>query len=173
MNDRTKAALIGGVVAGILSGLPIISGCCFLWAIGGGFLAVFMYMKNAPTPMMTVDGAKLGATAGIIGAVISLLLGVPFLLLGVGSAAMSNPDLERAGIGAGVMAVGGVVGLILRAALVVGFAALGGALGVAVLGKKGGGMPPPPPPVNYGGTQPPMDQSGGGYGNNPYGGAGS
>ncbi|HEX8455741.1 MAG TPA: hypothetical protein VF656_00325 [Pyrinomonadaceae bacterium] len=167
MNDRTKAALIGGVVAGVLSGLPVVSGCCFLWAIGGGFLAVFMYLKNAPTQLMTADGAKLGATAGVIAAVISLLLGVPFMLLGVGSAAMQNADLERAGVSAGILAVGGFVGLILRALVVVGFAVLGGVIGVAVLGKNrpGGGstnVPPPPPPPNYGGgTQPP---AGGGYG---------
>ena len=40
MNERTKAALIGGVIAGVLSGLPLVGGCCFLWAIAGGFLTV-------------------------------------------------------------------------------------------------------------------------------------
>jgi hypothetical protein len=170
MNDRTKAALIGGVVAGVLSGLPVVGGCCFLWAIGGGFLAVFMYLKNAPAQMMAADGAKLGATAGIIGAVISAILGLPFMLLGIGSAAMQNADLERAGVSAGILAVGGFVGIILRALFVIGFAVLGGVIGAAVLGKKGpgaGGMAPPPPPTNYGdsggvGTQPPA--GGGGYG---------
>ncbi|HKP72132.1 MAG TPA: hypothetical protein VJT82_04285, partial [Pyrinomonadaceae bacterium] len=112
MNDRTKAALIGGVVAGVLSGLPVVSGCCFLWAIGGGFLAVFMYLKNAQGAFQPADGAKLGVTTGIIGAVISAVLGIPFLLLGIGSAAMQNEDLARAGIGAGILAAGGIVGLI-------------------------------------------------------------
>ena len=177
MNDRTKAALIGGVVAGVLSGLPVVGGCCFLWAIGGGFLAVFMYLKNAPAQMMAADGAKLGVTTGIIGAVISTLLGLPFMLLGIGSAAMQNADLERAGVSAGILAVGGFVGILLRALFVIGFAVLGGVIGAAVLGKKGpgpGGMPPPPPPT-YGdggmGTQPPA--GGGGYGGGAAGGGGS
>jgi len=167
-----KAAVIGGAVAGILSGLPIISGCCFLWAIGGGFLAVFMYMKNAPGGMTPGDGAKLGVTVGIVAAVVSFLLGLPFLLLGIGSAAMQNTDLENAGISSGIMAAGGVIGLVIRAGAVLGFAVLGGVIGAAVLGKNrpgGVGTPPPPPPVDYGGTgggyggtTPPSDAGGGG-----------
>jgi hypothetical protein len=155
-----KAAVIGGAVAGVLSGLPLIGGCCFLWAIGGGFLAVFMYMKNAAGGMTPGDGAKLGLTAGIIGAIISFALGLPFLLLGIGSAAMQNPELERAGVGAGIMAVGGVVGLVIRAGVVLGCAVLGGVIGAAVLGKNrpgGTGTPPPPPPTDFG-------AGGGGYG---------
>jgi hypothetical protein len=154
MNDRTKAAVIGGVVAGVLSGLPVISACCFLWAIAGGFLAIFMYMKNAPGPMMMGDAAKLGAVAGVVGAIISALLGIPFMLLGVGTAAM-NQNAANAGIGAGIMAVGGVVGLIIRAVFVVGFAVLGAIIGNAVLGKnRPGGVntPPPPPPTGFGGS---------------------
>jgi hypothetical protein len=153
MNDRTKAAVIGGVVAGVLSGLPIVSGCCFLWAIGGGFLAIFMYMKNAPGPMEMGDAAKLGAVAGVVGAIISAVLGVPFMLLGIGSAAM-NQNAANAGIGAGIMAVGGVVGLVIRALCVIGFAVLGAIIGNAVLGKRGGGVnaPPPPPPAGFGGN---------------------
>jgi hypothetical protein len=153
MNDRTKAAVIGGVVAGVLSGLPIISGCCFLWAIGGGFLAIFMYMKNAPGPMQMGDAAKLGAVAGVVGAIISAVLGIPFMILGVGSAAM-NQNAANAGIGAGIMAVGGVVGLLIRAVFVIAFAVLGAIIGNAVLGKRGGGVntPPPPPPAGFGGN---------------------
>jgi hypothetical protein len=154
MNDRTKAAVIGGVIAGILSVIPIIGGCCFLWAIGGGFLAVFMYMKNAPGGMMMGDAAKLGATAGVVGAIISVVIGIPFLLLGIGSAAM-NQDVARAGITSGIMALGGVGLMVVRALFIVGFAVLGAIIGNAVLGKNrpgGMNMPPPPPPAGFGGN---------------------
>jgi hypothetical protein len=50
MNERTKAAVIGGAVAGVLSAIPILSNCCCLWAIGGGLLAVFLYAKNVRRP---------------------------------------------------------------------------------------------------------------------------
>lgn len=154
MNDRTKAAVIGGVIAGILSGIPIIGGCCFLWALGGGFLAVFMYLKNAPGGMMMGDGAKLGATAGVIGAVICAIIRIPLTLLGVGMAAM-NDNARSAGLGAGFAAATGVMGIVLTVVVVVAFAVLGGVIGVAVLGKnRPGGMntPPPPPPAGFGGN---------------------
>lgn len=162
MNNRMKAALIGGAIAGVLSGLPIVSGCCFLWSILGGFVAVWMYVKGTPGPISMGDAAKLGAIAGAFGAIISLVLGIPFLLLNIGSVATSNRDLESAGIGAGFVAVAGFGGLILRAALVVGFAAVGGVIGAAILGKQGGpGAAPPPPPPPGGGYGGP---GGGGYG---------
>jgi hypothetical protein len=162
MNNRMKAALIGGAIAGVLSGLPIVGGCCFLWSILGGFVAVWFYVKGTPGPITMGDAAKLGAIAGAFGAIISLVLGIPFLLLQVGSTAATNPDLERAGFGAGFVAVAGFGGLILRAALVVGFAAVGGVIGAAVLGKQGGpGAAPPPPPAPGGGYG---DPGGGSYG---------
>jgi hypothetical protein len=154
MNDRTKAAVIGGVIAGVLSGLPIIGGCCFLWAIGGGFLAIYMYMKNAPGPMMMGDAAKLGAVAGVVGAIISAVIRIPLLLLGVGAAAMSD-NMKSAGLGAGFAAAAGTMGIVFTAVVVIGFAVLGAIIGNAVLGKnRPGGIntPPPPPPTGFGGS---------------------
>ncbi|MFN2595579.1 MAG: hypothetical protein ABR563_00040 [Pyrinomonadaceae bacterium] len=151
MNDRTKAALIGGIIAGVLSGIPFIGGCCFLWALGGGFLAVFMYMKNAPGTFAMGDGAKLGATAGVIGAVIATVIRIPLMLLGVGMSAMGGG--RDAGTMAGFAAATGVVGIIFTIVVVVGFAVLGGVIGVAVLGRNrpgGVGTPPPPPPSDFG-----------------------
>lgn len=163
MNNNTKAAVIGGVVAGVLSGLPFVGGCCFLWALAGGFLALFMYTKSVPGPIEMGDAAKLGAMAGVIGAVISVVIGLPFFLLGIGASALSNSDLPNAGISTGIMAAGGVLGLVLKAVFVVVFAVLGAVIGAAIFGKKGAGAPPPPPPPggSYGG---PGGTPGGGYG---------
>src|SRR3712207_8307699 len=58
----------------------------------GGFLALFIYIKGAPGPMEMGDAAKLGATAGVIAAVVSTVLGIPFFLLGVGLSAMGNNE---------------------------------------------------------------------------------
>jgi hypothetical protein len=160
MNERTKAAVIGGVIAGILSGIPIIGGCCFLWAIGGGFLAIWMYMKNAPGPMVMGDAAKLGAVTGVIGAIVAVVIRVPLMLLGVGMAAMSD-NARSAGLGAGFAAAAGTMGIVFTAIVVIGFAVLGAIIGNAVLGKNrpgGMGTPPPPPPSDFGGggyTPPP------------------
>ena len=104
MNNNTKAAVIGGVIAGVLSGLPVVGTCCFIWALAGGFLALFMYSKSAPGPIQMGDAAKLGAIAGVIGAVISIVLGIPFFLLGVGMSAMSgaNSEMPNAGFATGL-----------------------------------------------------------------------
>src|SRR5215203_2445099 len=80
MNNKLKPALIGGVVLGLLSVIPFVSAvnvCCCLWAILGGMLATYLYVKNSPTPATAGDGAILGALAGLVGAVISVILGIP------------------------------------------------------------------------------------------------
>jgi hypothetical protein len=173
MNDRTKAALIGGAAAGLLSIIPILGTCCFLWAIGGGALAVYMYLNKSTMPFEAADGAKLGAMAGAIGAGIYLVIALPMMLLG--GAVQISQQLQQAG-GGGLAAFGAGLGIFMVfivAGIIVGFGAIGGLIGAAVFGKNrpGGGstMPPPPPPTNYGGTQPPAgtgysDGSGGTYG---------
>jgi len=168
MNDRTKAAIVGGLVAGVPSIIPLISTCCFIWAIAGGFLAVFMYVKKSPTPMSPGDGAKLGLMAGVVGAVIYLIVAVPMMLLGGAAniaAQMQNQGGEAAGM-AGIAAGLGFAIVFVVAGILIGLGAAGGAIGAAVLGRKGpgAGAPPPPPPTDFG--------TGGGYGGTGAGGYG-
>jgi hypothetical protein len=171
MNDRTKAALIGGAVAGVLSIIPVVSTCCILWAIGGGVLAVFMYLRGAGGPMSPGEGAKLGLRAGIVAAIIYLIIALPLMLLTGG--AMMSDAMQRAGgdqaVGAGMLAGLGAAVVFVVAALLVGFTALGGLIGAAIFGKGGAGAPPPPPPSTpgYGGPG-----AGGGYGDQAGGGGG-
>lgn len=156
MDNKMKAALIGGVVAGVLSALlgavPVLGICCFLWSLGGGFLAVFIYLKGEPGLMTPGDGAKLGLRAGIIGAIIYLVIALPLMLLWGGAAMMSSSGSGSA-VGAGVVAGLGMFVVVIAAAVIAGFTVLGGVIGAAVLGKGAGAPPPPPPPAagGYGG----------------------
>src|SRR5262245_49741330 len=80
MNEKLKPALIGGGLLGVLSVIPFVSAvnlCCCLWAILGGMLATYLYVKSSPTPATAADGAVLGALAGVVGAVVSIVLGIP------------------------------------------------------------------------------------------------
>ena len=80
MNNKLKPALIGGVVLGLLSVIPLVSVanlCCCLWAILGGMLATNLYVKSSPTPVSAGEGAVVGALAGVIGAVIYVIIGIP------------------------------------------------------------------------------------------------
>ena len=155
MNERTKAALIGGVVAGVPSAIPFVSSCCCLWAIGGGILAVFLYVKNSRTAMQPADGAMLGAMTGGVAAVIYAIIALPIMLI-VGMAQMDAQmaQLRQAGVElpfAGIALA--IVGMLIAAIGLVIFATIGGLIGVPIFGK-GAAAPPPPPPAGFGGPAP-------------------
>jgi hypothetical protein len=166
MNDKLKPAIIGGVVLGLLSVIPFVNfanACCCLWAIVGGLLATYLYVKNSPTPVSAGDGAMVGGLAGLVGAVISVVLGIPIdLAMGpvmrnmmISLVARLDPrqaDLVRQQIEAagGPSITGTIVNALILAVLLVIFSIIGGLLGVPIFEKRKGG-PPPPPPINVGG----------------------
>ena len=149
MNNKLKPALLGGVLTGILSVVPFISSCCCIWAIAGGALACFLYIKNSVTPVQMQEGAIVGAMAGGVGAVIYLIIGLPIALL-YGAAQMEDA-FRRSGMevplaGAAMALFGALVVIIL---LLV-FSTLGGILAVAIFEKRKNDVPPPAPPQDFG-----------------------
>ena len=165
MNNKLKPALIGGVFIGVLSVIPFVNAaniCCCLWAILGGMLATYLYVKNSPSPAGPGDGAILGVIAGALGAVISVVIGVP-ISLAMGPTMrnmfvklMENVDPRQAEMMRQQFEASGnaVAPLIIQSLLVAGllfvFAIIGGLLGVPIFEKRKG-APPPPPPFNPGG----------------------
>ncbi|HKR21643.1 MAG TPA: hypothetical protein VJS17_03570 [Pyrinomonadaceae bacterium] len=161
MNNKVKAAVIGGVVLGLLSAIPFVNWlnfCCCLWAIIGGLLASYLYIKNSAVPASAGDGAILGAMAGAIGAVIFLIVGIPLSIVAQGavqalmislmeSADPSQAELVRrqfAASGAGISGV--IIQSLIGAVLLFVFSVLGGLIGIPIFEKrKVGPMPPPPP----------------------------
>lgn len=162
MNNKLKPAVIGGVVLGLLSAIPFVNFvniCCCAWAILGGLLASYLYIKNSSTPATAGDGAVIGAIAGAIGAVIYLVIGIPLAI--VAGAAMReamvnlftsiNPqqaDMIRAQMEAQGQSISGtIIQSFIGALLLIVFAVVGGLIGVPLFEKrKAGPMPPPPPP---------------------------
>ena len=71
-------ALIGGVIAGILSGIPIVNCLCCLWIIGGGILAAYFLAKESPIVLTAGDGAIVGIFTGIIAAFVEIIVDIPF-----------------------------------------------------------------------------------------------
>ena len=147
MNNKLKPALLGGLIVGVLSAIPLVQYCCCIWSIGGGALAAFLYIKGSAVPVKTGDGAVVGGMAGVIGGIIYIVIGLPFAIF-FGMAAMEE-QLSNSGVhlpfsGMILMIVASIVGAIFLALL----ATLGGVIGVAIFEKrKDGGAPPPP---NYG-----------------------
>lgn len=84
MSEKMRPALIGGVLLGVLSAIPVINLaniCCCLWAVIGGLIASYLYIKRSAGPVSPGDGALVGLWAGAIGAVIYLVLGIPLSLI--------------------------------------------------------------------------------------------
>jgi hypothetical protein len=166
MNNKLKPALIGGVLTGVLSVIPFVSAanlCCCLWAIVGGLLATYLYVKNSPTPAGAGDGAVLGVIAGAIGAVIALVIGIPIsmamgpVMQNMIVSLMQNIDTRQAEMmrqqfeAQGNAIVPLIIKSLIGAALLFVFAILGGLLGVPIFEKRKGN-PPPPPTFGAGGS---------------------
>ena len=82
--SRTQPALIGGLIAGVLSALPFVSAgnlCCCLWVVSGGAAAAYVLQQNQPAAITPGDGAVVGLFAGVIGAFVWLVFSIPITFL--------------------------------------------------------------------------------------------
>jgi hypothetical protein len=71
-----QAPLLGGLFIGVLSALPVVSwgNCCCLWIISGGLLAAYLDQQQDVRPTTIGRGAFAGFLAGIIGALVWLIV---------------------------------------------------------------------------------------------------
>ncbi len=162
MNSKIKPALIGGVVLGLLSVIPFVNFvnvCCCLWAILGGLLASYLYIKNSPTPASAGDGAILGAFAGLVGAVIVVVIGIPIsVMMGdimsgllVRLLTSINPlqaEMIRERMAEGTTIVQAIVRGLISAVLLLIFSTIGGLIAVPIFERRKANAAPPPPPLN-------------------------
>jgi hypothetical protein len=159
MQSKLKPALIGGVLLGIMSAVPLVNlvncACC-AWVIGGGLVASYLYFKDGRAGVSPWgDSILLGLLTGVIGAATSTLITIPLSLLGGGAAGLASameelrgrlaeqgdvpPQLDQllgAVGGAGIGCVG--LGLMLGFSLVIYsiFATVGSLIGAALFAKK-------------------------------------
>jgi len=169
-----KPVLIGGVLVGICSALPLVNylNCiCCAWVIGGGMLAAYLYIKDSPVSVTLGRGVFLGLLTGAVGAIVTTLFSIPLQLVlsGMGmdmgvqlrEALESVPELapearsalasiftESGAFSTAFLMLSGFVNLIVFSLI----GMLGGAIGVAIFEKRKAGsdftaptvMPPPP-----------------------------
>lgn len=177
--SKLQPALIGGVILGVLSSIPFVNfgNClCCMWILIGGAIAARTLINRSPVfPVSSGDGAGVGAIAGAIGSAVYLVLGIPLGLLmpetGIGvmrwlSTIINDPNFRaqmeqaiRQSEGAPMAERIGsaLISWLVFSVLCVGFATLGGVIGVALFEKrKGQQIPPPPPQPPYGGGVPPQ-----------------
>lgn len=142
-------ALIGGGIAGLLSGIPLINCLCCLWIIGGGITAAYFYDKETSKPMTPGDGAIVGVFSGLIAAVVNFLVSIPLAPLSnkflqrfidrMAQYADQMPEgfeqiMERGGMELSLPMM--LLNFAVSAAVFALFAALGGIIGVALFKKK-------------------------------------
>jgi hypothetical protein len=154
-NRLVQPALIGGLVAGVLSALPIINlvnVCCCLWVVSGGLVAAYLLQEREPAPIQVGDGALVGLMAGVVGALVNFVLSIPVtLLVAPMQRAFMERIIEQGNIPSEMREVmtsgtGTALGLVLTFffALFAGivFSTLGGVLGAVIFRKK-----PSVPPI--------------------------
>src|SRR5215468_8447102 len=170
--SKLQPALLGGLVLGLGSVIPIVSYgnfCCCGWGIVGGALAAYLLVKRSPIlPISKSDGAGAGSLAGVIGSLIYLVIGVPFTLLQwkslVGQMEQRSenfPDAaSREMVNQIVSMMQGhpvliclVMGIVFSV-VAIGAAVLGGVFGVAIFEKRKAQPYPPQPPVSGAGFPP-------------------
>ncbi len=142
--SKLKPALIGGIAEGVAGSIPILNlvnvACCIL-VVGGGVLAAYLYMKDAPPSARAPlgDGLKLGLLAGLIGAVVFALISIPMAVLipwwPFGPPPLENLPPEVASMLSSPVPLAIFFGLI---SLIIDpiFCGLGGLIGVAIFNKK-------------------------------------
>lgn len=182
MENKLQPAIIGGVALGLLSAIPfvnLLNVCCCAWAIIGGVIAAFLYIKKSPVPARIGDGAILGALAGVIGSIIYCIVGIPlsivmgdtFNAMVVKLLANINPaqaeemrrQLELAQnmpLSARLPSL--LFGAFISFVLLTIFSVIGGLIGTAIFEKRKGDTNVPPPPTFD--NQPGGGYPGGGYG---------
>jgi hypothetical protein len=162
MNEESlwKPALIGGVILGVLSSLPVISCLCCAWVIAGGVIAARVYVKSSSVPVKLGRGVQLGLLTGVIGSLVIGLFSIPKHMLMDKAGFMDQlrqsmqqipnlPPESRQMFEAFVSNTGLIYAVEFISTLVFCclLAMVGGAIGVALFEKRkpGDGMIPPPP----------------------------
>ena len=160
---KFQPALLGGVVIGVLSALPVINlaNCCCAWILFGGALAAYLMQQNHPEPIMIGDGAIVGLLAGVIGAFVWVVASVPIgIALAPFQARMTQEALRNATelapemrafleqfSGGPTIGLGLLLGFFVMMVISTLFGMLGGLFGALLFRKKATVIPPPIPPI--------------------------
>ena len=78
-----QPVLFGALFMGVLSALPVISfaNCCCLWVIGGGMVTAYLLQRGQLAPIEFGQAALGGFLAGILGAVVTVVVQIPINLV--------------------------------------------------------------------------------------------
>ena len=102
--SKLRAAILGGLIVGTISGLPglnFLNCCCCAGILFGGAMSVYLYrleFTDQMPPMESSDALVLGIIAGIIGALVTTFLSAMIsLILGPMETEMVRNLVEKFG----------------------------------------------------------------------------
>ncbi len=168
-----KAALLGGILAGVVSSVPYLSLLCCLWVMGGGAFAAWTLVSDSGGRVDLGRCAASGFLSGMLGGALCaplsglvnrLVYGAEALeaqveqaiaMVGPGGDALAPEQIEAFARGASFLEfnAGSVLMIVMMAGLFSFLGLLGGLLGGAMFGRKqaaradGFPTPFPPPPT--------------------------
>jgi hypothetical protein len=132
-----KPVLIGGIVCGILAGIPIVNclnACCLLYILAG-VITAHMMINNGEKGLgnFAVAGGLSGTVAGIIGGILSFIFSLIMNVLSTvfNLSTDSGMHVSEGILGIGASAAGGIIGIIFAVI----FGAISGAIGSVVYSK--------------------------------------
>ncbi len=163
--NKFQPALVGGLVAGLLSVIPYLNFGCCLWGLIGGAVAAYMLIKRSPVFRVTNgDGAVVGLYAGAVGSLVMMAINIPLMLarwdqvveaMRQNAGNQSDPSAQETlnNIVAFLQnnsVAGAFLFWLIFAVVIISMATLGGIIGVALFEKrKGDSYPPQGPPPGY------------------------
>lgn len=96
--DRSQPALIGGLIVGILSVLPIVqtvNACCCLWAWVGGAATTKLLIDRSAQRVSWAEAARVASIAGLLGAIIRIFIGTPIELATLPASLRAMEELAK------------------------------------------------------------------------------
>jgi hypothetical protein len=161
---KIQPALLGGVVIGVLSALPIINNANIscAWILFCGAQAAYLKHQKHPEPIQAGDGAIVGLLAGIAGSFVWLILSIPIsIVIAPLQSQMSQRVLRNASdmapelrqllesmSGGPAIGIGLLFGFFVMLIVSTLFGMLGGLFGAMMFRKSQPPVVPPPiPPI--------------------------
>jgi hypothetical protein len=163
-SSKLQPALLGGLLLGVLSALPIIkmgNSCCCLWVLAGGAVAAYLLQHNQAAPITAGDGAGVGFLAGVFGAFVWQVVALPFaifwgpietqfmsrVLENMDLPENARPILETLRENAGFSVLRFIFGAFFALCVSIVFSTLGGLIGAGLFRTEVAPPQPDPPPM--------------------------
>ncbi len=139
--DPYRAALLSGIVSGLLSGIPVLSlgNClCCLWIVGAGALAAYLYQRTSRVKLNSGDGFVVGALSGFMAALVATPLDLIFFswTRGLVMEIMKNYGMNTSALQAYWDPKRFASSFLMRIIIFSLFAAIGGAIGISLFKPK-------------------------------------